>query len=88
MSKKIIFCSGGTGGHIFPAISLMKYFSDKGCNVILVTDVRGDNFLKNYSKFQSYIITADTPLNKNIFKKIYSLINIFFFNDKINLYFI
>ena len=78
MSKKIIFCSGGTGGHIFPAISLMKYFSDKGCNVILVTDVRGDNFLKNYSKFQSYIITADTPLNKNIFKKIYSLINIFF----------
>jgi len=78
MSKKIIFCSGGTGGHIFPAINLMEYFSDRGYEVILVTDSRGDNFLKNYSKFQSYIITADTPLNKNIFEKIYSLINIFF----------
>ena len=46
MTKKIIFSSGGTGGHIFPAISLMKYFSNKGNKVLLVTDIRGSNFLK------------------------------------------
>ena len=28
---------GGTGGHIFPAINLMKHFYEKGFNVVLVT---------------------------------------------------
>ena len=41
MNKKIIFTSGGTGGHIFPAINLMKHFSDFGHEVLLVTDKRG-----------------------------------------------
>ena len=26
MKKKIIFCSGGTGGHVFPTISLISFF--------------------------------------------------------------
>ena len=77
MIKKIIFSSGGTGGHIFPAINLMKHFSKKGYEVILVTDKRGNNFLKDFSEFKSYIISADTPLNKNLFKKILSFIIIF-----------
>ena len=45
MIKKIIFSSGGTGGHIFPAVNLMKHFFDKGYKVLLVTDKRGNNFL-------------------------------------------
>ena len=77
MIKKIIFSSGGTGGHIFPAINLMKHFSKKGYEVILVTDKRGNNFLKDFPEFKSYIISADTPLNKNLFKKILSFIIIF-----------
>ena len=46
MTKKIIFSSGGTGGHILPAINLMKYLSKKGYKILLVTDARGNNFLK------------------------------------------
>ena len=38
MNKKIIFTTGGTGGHIFPAINLMKHFIEKGYEVLLVTD--------------------------------------------------
>tara|TARA_B100000686_G_C16780716_1_gene971686 strand:+ start:46 stop:1131 length:1086 start_codon:yes stop_codon:yes gene_type:complete len=72
MTKKIIFSSGGTGGHIFPAINLMKYFSDKGYEVLLVTDHRGGNFLKKYDRFNYCIIDADTPTGKNFFKKIFS----------------
>ena len=49
MAKKIIFSAGGTGGHIFPAVNLMKHFFDKGYEVLLVTDIRGNNFIKNYS---------------------------------------
>ena len=78
MVKKIIFSSGGTGGHIFPAINLMKYFSNKGHKVLLVTDSRGNNFLKDYPKYKSRIINADTPINKNFFRKILSFPIIFF----------
>ena len=78
MTKKIIFSSGGTGGHIFPAINLMKYFSNKGYDVLLVTDIRGNIFLKNHTQFRSCIISTDTPSNKNFFRKIFSFIMIFF----------
>ena len=65
MNKKIIFSGGGTGGHIFPAINLMKHFFNRGYKVLLVTDSRGNNFIKNYSEFKSYILRAGTPTNKN-----------------------
>ena len=73
MNKKIIFSAGGTGGHIFPAINLMKHFYEKDYEVILVTDKRGKNFIKNYSKFKYYLLTAGTPTNKNILNKILSI---------------
>ena len=44
MNKKIIFTTGGTGGHILPAINLMKHFFEKGFEVVIVTDERGKNF--------------------------------------------
>jgi len=78
MTKKIIFSSGGTGGHIFPTINLMKYFSSKGYEVLSVTDFKGNNFLKDYPQFKSHIISTDTPANKNFFRKIFSFLMIFF----------
>ena len=50
MSKKIIFSAGRTGGHIFPAVNLMEHFLNKGYEVLLVTDTRGDNFIKKNLK--------------------------------------
>jgi UDP-N-acetylglucosamine--N-acetylmuramyl-(pentapeptide) pyrophosphoryl-undecaprenol N-acetylglucosamine transferase len=78
MNKKIIFTTGGSGGHIFPAINLMKYFSKKGYKILLVTDKRGKNFINNYSSHRSIIINTSSPTNKNYFKKIISYIIIFF----------
>ena len=71
MNKKIIFSGGGTGGHIFPAINLMKHFFEKDYKVILVTDNRGNNFIKDHLKFKSYILNSGTPTNKNLFKKFF-----------------
>jgi len=76
MAKKIIFSTGGTGGHIFPAIHLMNHFSERGYEVLLVTDSRGKKFINNILKFKSYEITTDTPTNKTIFKKIFSFFSI------------
>ena len=77
MNKKIVFSGGGTGGHKFPAINLMKHFFDRGYKVLLVTDSRGNKFIKNYSEFKSYVLNAGTPTNKNLFKKIFSYFLIF-----------
>ena len=77
MNKKIIFSAGGTGGHIFPAINLMKHFSEKGYDVVLVADKRGKKFINNISKFRSYEIKTGTPTKKGIFKKIFSFFLIF-----------
>ena len=38
MNKKIIFTAGGTGGHIFPAINLMKHFSQKNIEVLEIDE--------------------------------------------------
>ena len=77
MNKKIIFSAGGTGGHIFPAINLMSHFSNKGYKTALVTDKRGNNFISKKSNFISYILKVDTPTNKNLIKKFFSLFVIF-----------
>ena len=78
MTKKIIFSAGGTGGHILPAVNLMKHFLDRGYEVLLVTDVRGNKFIKDYYKFKSYVIKTGTPTNKNFLKQIISFFIIFY----------
>jgi len=78
MNKKIIFATGGTGGHIFPAVNLMKHFLEKGYEVLIVTDARGQKFLKDTPNIKSYVIKAASPMNKNFFNKTLSLIIIFF----------
>tara|TARA_B100000029_G_scaffold409820_1_gene411512 strand:+ start:1361 stop:2446 length:1086 start_codon:yes stop_codon:yes gene_type:complete len=73
MKKKIIFSTGGTGGHIFPAINLMQHFSEQGYEVLIVTDIRGKEFIKKYAKFDSYVLNAGTFTNKSLIKKFLSL---------------
>jgi len=73
MTKKIVFSAGGTGGHILPAVKVMKHFYDKGYKVLMVTDSRGSFFLKNYPEINSYIIKTDTATNKNFLRKVLSI---------------
>ena len=41
---RFILASGGTGGHLFPAVSLAKTLRARGHDVLLVTDTRGKSF--------------------------------------------
>lgn len=43
--SKIIIVGGGTGGHLFPAISLGEELSDQGIDVLLITDTRCQKYL-------------------------------------------
>lgn len=74
--KKIIFSSGGTGGHIFPTISSIKYFQKKNFDTVLVTDDRAKKYLNTDRNLTIYIINSDTPFNKSFIKKIISLFTI------------
>ena len=78
MNKKIIFSTGGTGGHILPAINLMNHFFDIGYEVVLVTDQRGTKFLNDNEKFKIYELKTDTPTNKVFLRKILSFFVIFY----------
>ena len=50
MSKKIIFSTGGTGGHIFPALSIAKHFEEQKSSIAIITDLKGYNFIKDSFK--------------------------------------
>ena len=52
MEKKLLITTGGSGGHVIPAISLYEHLSKKN-NVIISTDIRGLKFLdKNNYKIE------------------------------------
>ncbi|GHU16347.1 UDP-N-acetylglucosamine--N-acetylmuramyl-(pentapeptide) pyrophosphoryl-undecaprenol N-acetylglucosamine transferase [Alphaproteobacteria bacterium] len=44
---KVSICSGGTGGHMFPACALFEILKERGHSVYMITDTRGDVFCSN-----------------------------------------
>lgn len=66
-NNKILIATGGTGGHIFPSLTLADSLKTKN-QVEIVTDKRGLRFLKNYDKINIRIINSGTIFGQNIFK--------------------
>ena len=63
--KKILISTGGSGGHVIPALTLYDHFNEK-FEAFLVTDQRGAKYIDK-DKYSFEII--DTPkISKNIFK--------------------
>ncbi len=73
IKKKILIATGGTGGHIFPAYSLAKFFLNKNYNVKLITDLRGSKFIKNDLDLEVIKINSSPLIKKNILKLISSV---------------
>ncbi len=75
--KKIIIATGGTGGHIFPAISLAQYLSKKNFEVEITTDIRGKKFFNEINFLEIKTISTATIFVKNpilILKNIFLII--------------
>ena len=71
MKKNLLITTGGSGGHVVPAITLFEHLSKQN-NVFISIDKRGLEYLDK-DKYQFEII--DTPKLNNIF---------FCFNKKID----
>ena len=64
--KKVLIVTGGSGGHVIPALSIYDHLKNDFITSI-VTDIRGTNFI-NKNKYQYDLI--DVP---NLFSKLYLL---------------
>ena len=78
MKKKIFFASGGTGGHLFPAMSLLNFYKDLGYEVYLGTDNRGKKYFRDNNEINYYKIHIGFPPDKKIIKKVLFALRIFF----------
>lgn len=82
MKKNIIIATGGTGGHVFPAMSLAKTFLDNGYNVLVTTDKRGEKFFTNSNLKYKVIDTGASITNiksvMNICKGVFQSICLMF----------
>ena len=78
--KKILMVvAGGTGGHIYPSLSLINKMSNY--NFIIITDQRGGKYYENFFEkkslnFKIFTHKVSSPSNKNIIQKIISLLQI------------
>lgn len=74
VKKKIFIATGGTGGHIIPAIALYANLKKRGYIVDIISDKRGQKFLNFFSKINPKIIDSKPLPKKNFFKFFYSLL--------------
>ena len=74
--KKIIIATGGTGGHIIPAVSLFETLKSD-YDTEITTDKRGVKYLKNFNNIKFNVINSNQIFGKNLIKKIIGFITIF-----------
>ena len=70
MKKKILFCSGGTGGHVFPSVSLINFFKEREYETILFIDKRGAKYIKK-DFFLHKILEVSFPSRTGFINKIF-----------------
>ena len=76
----ILIAAGGTGGHIFPSLSIINEI--KVANFIVITDQRGETYFnralnKKVINFKIFIHNVSSPSNKLLLSKIKSLYQFF-----------
>jgi len=67
--------SGGTGGHVFPALATAMELSASGADILFATDLRGEKYLANTD--YRYKLISSAGLGGNALKKLLAATKIF-----------
>ena len=73
MKNKIIIFTGGTGGHVIPAVNFANYLIFKGYNCSIITDIRGKKYIKDF--YGKIYLIKSSHFSGSIFKKLISSVN-------------
>lgn len=73
MKKKILISTGGSGGHVIPAITIYDHLKSR-YETLISTDIRGLKYI-NKENYKSIII--DTPKLNNLFLLPFALFKVF-----------
>jgi UDP-N-acetylglucosamine--N-acetylmuramyl-(pentapeptide) pyrophosphoryl-undecaprenol N-acetylglucosamine transferase len=73
--RKVFLVGGGTGGHLFPAISIAQELEGRGFATCLVTDVRCQRYLPTDLKIQTIVLNL-ASMGSGLLQKIKALFSI------------
>ena len=73
MTKRVLISTGGSGGHVIPAITIYHHLKHKH-ETLISTDIRGLAYLEK--KYKPFVI--NTPKLNNYFLLPFSLLKILF----------
>ena len=76
--KTVVIATGGTGGHIFPSLSLADFLS-KEYEIEIFTDERGSKFLQSDQNFKIKKIVSSRIFSRNILSFFSGFFNIYKF---------
>ena len=76
MKNSILIITGGTGGHVIPAVNFFKYIDTGNDEVNFLTDIRGSKYINGVNKNNIYKISS-SHLSGNLFFKLNAIIKLF-----------
>lgn len=75
-TTRILLSSGGTGGHVFPALALADDLISRGFEVHLATDKRGEAYLSSDRKVKlAYTVLPSGTLGNGLKNKVMGVVN-------------
>jgi len=76
MSYRFIIATGGTGGHIFPALSLLRELEKKDHKCFILADSRFLRFKDKFPPLLNYHIVPSSALSGDLLNKSFALVKI------------
>lgn len=72
LTPHIVLAAGGTGGHLFPALSLATELRKRDVRVTVLTDSRGMNWREEFDQIELLEIRSETPYRRGILGKVFA----------------